>query len=160
MNSFNRILSKIEQYSCAILLLFITALLFVNVVLRHMGLALDWVEEFSRYGIIWITFVGSSICIYKGAHIGVDAITTILRDKGKNILSLITVIISIIFTLLLTIKSFYITKVVFETGQVSSTLEVPMVYIYGAMPVGGVLMLLRFIQQFFISVRTLKRGEY
>lgn len=148
MKSLDNILKKVEQGFVAILLLAITAILFINVVLRMMGMAIDWAEEFSRYGIIWITFVGSSICIYKGAHIGIDVITTFLGNKGKKGVALITILLSIMFTLILLIKTVNLTQVVYITNQLSSTLEVPMIYVYGAMPVGCTLMLIRFIQQF------------
>jgi len=156
MKSFNNFLSKIEQYFIGILLLAIAFMLFINVVLRLFGSSLVWSEEVARYAIVWLTFIGSSVCVYKGAHIGVDAIMNVLSEKGKKILLLITILMSIIFTILFTYLSFTITKGVFDTNQVSSTIKVPMVYVYGAMPVGGVLMLIRYIQEFF---KQLKGGE-
>ena len=156
MKSFNNFLSKMEQYFIGILLLAIAFLLFINVVLRFFGSSLVWSEEVARYAIVWLTFIGSSVCIYKGAHIGVDAIMNVLGDKGKKILLLSTIFISIIFTIIFTYLSFIITKNVLITNQLSSTLEIPMVYVYGAMPIGGVLMLIRYTQEFFIQ---LKGGE-
>ncbi|CAK7065593.1 hypothetical protein CIW83_13025 [Tissierella sp. P1] len=156
MKSFNNILSKIEQYFIGILLLAIAFILFINVVLRFFGSSLVWSEEVARYAIVWLTFVGSSVCVYKGAHIGVDAIMNVLSEKGKKVLLLITILMSIAFTLLFTYFSFIITKNVFITNQVSSTIKVPMVYVYGSMPIGGILMLLRYTQEFFIK---LKGGE-
>ncbi len=156
MKAFNNILSKIEQYFIGILLLVIALLLFVNVVLRFFGSSIVWSEELARYAIVWLTFIGSSVCIYKGAHIGVDAIMNLLSDKGKKILLLSTILLSIIFTILFTYLSIVITKGVYTNNQVSATLKIPMVYVYGAMPVGGVLMLLRYTQEFFLK---LKGGE-
>ena len=156
MKAFNNILSKIEQYFIGILLLVIALLLFVNVVLRFFGSSIVWSEELARYAIVWLTFIGSSVCIYKGAHIGVDAIMNLLSDKGKKILRLSTILLSIIFTILFTYLSIVITKGVYTNNQVSATLKIPMVYVYGAMPVGGVLMLLRYTQEFFLK---LKGGE-
>lgn len=154
MDTLDRILKRIEQGFVAILLLIITAILFVNVILRMFGSAIDWAEEFSRYGIIWITFIGSSICIYKGAHIGIDAITSFFSDRGKKNIALITIGISVVFTLILLLKTFKLTQVVFVTNQLSSTLEVPMLYVYGAMPIGSLLMFIRFIQQFVKVLKT------
>ncbi len=152
-------LKKIEKGFTSVLLLVITFLLFINVVLRIFGIPFDWVEEFARYGIIWITFIGASICIYKGAHIGIDSINALLSEKGKMKLNLLTIIISTIFTLIFTTKTFNLVKVVFINNQVSSTLEVPMWLIYGAMPVGGVLMLLRFTQDFIKKYKKLENIE-
>lgn len=155
----DKILRKIEDIFTSVLLLVITALLFINVILRIFGLSIDWAEEFSRYSIIWITFVGGSICIYKGAHIGIDSITTILSERGKNILSVFTVLMAILFTSIFIVKTFNLVSVVYRTGQLSSTLEVPMWIVYGAMPVGGVLMLIRFIQELVKQIKVLRKGE-
>lgn len=122
-------------------------------------MSLDWAEEFARYGIVWVTFVGASVCIYKGAHIGVDAITAFLPKKGKNILSSIVILISIIFTALFTYQAFKITYRVYSTGQISSTLGVPMIYIYGAMPLGGLLMLIRYSEKLVDSIKCIRGGK-
>lgn len=153
MEAFNNIISKIEQYFVGIILLFITALVFINVVLRAIGISIDGAEEIARYGIVWVTFVGSSICVYKGAHIGVDAIMGLLPEKGKKMTTIITLAISIIFILLFTIKSYSITMRIAEMNQRSSTLKISMIYVYGAMPVGGTLMLIRYIQEFIKSIK-------
>ncbi len=68
------VLEKFEQYFTGLILIAITFILFANVVLRFFGISLEWAEEVARYGIIWVTFIGGSICIYKGGHIRVDAI--------------------------------------------------------------------------------------
>ncbi|MCF6460724.1 TRAP transporter small permease [Clostridium sp. Cult3] len=152
------VVSKIEKYFTGILLLVITFLLFINVILRRMGMSIEWAEEFARYGIVWVTFIGSSICIYKGSHIAVDAILMLLNDKNKKILNIITLVISIIFIAFFTIYATKLTHKVYVTKQVSATLEVSMAYIYGAMPVGGVLMLIRYLQQLCQLINEM-RGE-
>lgn len=148
MKSANKVLSKIEQYFIAILLLAIAVILFINVVLRFFGTSMLWAEELARYAIVWITFVGASVCVYKGAHIGVDVIMNILGEKPKKILSMVLAIFSLLFSLVFTYFSFKITMNVQGTNQVSSTMGIPMSLVYAAMPVGGVLMSIRYLQQF------------
>lgn len=159
MYKFNLILSKIEKIIVNVLLLSVTFLLFINVVLRTFGNAINWAEEFARYGIVWVTFIGGSICVYKGAHIGVDAIMMILKPQARKRLTLITIVISIAFTLIFIRQSVLITQRAAAMGQVSSTLKVSMVYIYGAMPVGGSLMLIRFVQEFFKRLKSFSTKE-
>lgn len=156
MKKLDNILSKIEQYFIGILILIITMILFINVVLRYFNMSFEWAEEFARYGIVWVTFIGASVCIYKGAHIGVDALLSFLSNRGKKVLTLITIILAVIFTAFFTLQSLNLTLKVLETGQVSSTIEVSMAYIYGAMPVGGALMLIRYIQQLIKTINCLK----
>lgn len=161
MFKLNQYLTSIEKIIVNTLLLTVTLILFINVILRLLGLSVQWAEEFARYGIVWVTFIGTSICVYKGAHIGVDAITMILNRKAKEVLSLITIIVSIAFILIFIQQSYLITIRSYEMGQVSSTLEVSMIYIYGAMPVGGVLTLIRLVQEFIkqFKLTTSKHGE-
>lgn len=148
MKSANKVLSKIEQYFIAILLLVIAVILFFNVVLRFFGTSMLWAEELARYAIVWITFVGASVCVYKGAHIGVDVIMNVLSEKPKKILSIILAVFSLIFSVVFTYFSFKITMNVQGTNQVSSTMGIPMYLVYAAMPVGGLLMSIRYLQQF------------
>ena len=155
MTNFNALLTRIEKFIVNILLLLVTFILFTNVILRLMGNSLQWAEEFARYGIVWVTFIGSSICVYKGAHIGVDAITMILNKKAKQVLALMTIVVSIVFIVIFIRQSYLITLRAFETGQISSTLKVSMIYIYGAMPVGGVLTLIRLVQEFIKQLKVL-----
>ncbi|WIV13020.1 TRAP transporter small permease [Proteiniborus sp. MB09-C3] len=156
MKSANKVLSKIEQYFIAILLLIVAVILFINVVLRFFGTSMLWAEELARYAIVWITFVGASVCVYKGAHIGVDVIMNILGEKPKKILSLILALFSLIFSVVFTYFSFKITMNVHNTNQISSTMGIPMSIVYAAMPVGGILMSIRYIQEF---ISLIKVGE-
>lgn len=161
MLKLNQYLTNLEKIIVNTLLLTVTLILFINVILRLLGLSVQWAEEFARYGIVWVTFIGTSICVYKGAHIGVDAITMILNRKAKEVVSLITIIVSIAFIIIFIQQSYLITIRSYEMGQVSSTLEVSMIYIYGAMPVGGVLTLIRLVQEFIKQLKLIvtKHGE-
>lgn len=156
MKKFNELLMKIEQYFIGILLLVIAVILFINVILRIFGASLVWSEEVARYAIVYITFIGTSVCVFKGAHIGVDVIMNVFNDKGKKNLSLLVILICLAFTIVFTYYSFNITMQVYNTNQVSSTLKIPMVYIYAAMPIGGAITILRYAQEFF---KKLKEGE-
>lgn len=153
MKSANKVLSKVEQYFIAILLLIIAVVLFVNVVLRIFDTSLMWAEELARYSIVWITFVGASVCVYKGAHIGVDVIMNIIGEKPKKVLSIILAIFSLFFSVVFTYFSFKITMNVHGTNQASSTLGIPMYLVYAAMPVGGILMSIRYFQEFFSLIK-------
>ncbi len=153
MKSANKALSKLEQYFIAILLLVIAVILFINVVLRLFNTSILWAEELARYAIVWITFVGASVCVYKGAHIGVDVIMNVLGEKPKKILSLVLALFSLAFSVLFTYYAFKITMNVHGTGQASSTMGIPMYIVYAAMPVGGLLMSIRYIQEFISLIK-------
>lgn len=156
MGKLNEVLKKAEQYFIAILLLLITLILFLNVVLRVFGASILWGEEFARYSMVWITFIGSSVCVYKGAHLGIDVVVNSLGGKARKALSIFIIVFSLLFTILFTYISLRMTLTVHNTNQYSSTMGIPMSLAYVAMPIGGLLMSIRYIEQL---VRLVKDGE-
>lgn len=145
---------KIQEWFIGAGLLIIALILFINVILRYLfGSSIEWAEEFTRYGIVWITFIGASVCIYKGAHLGIDSLLSMLSEKGARYTSSIVVFICVIFSIIFVALSLTITLKVAETGQVSSTIGVPIYMIYGVMPLSGVLMTLNYGTQLWNIIR-------
>lgn len=148
MRFLGKLLDRVEQIFVGLALLAITSLLFINVILRYFfSSALSWAEEASRYGVVWIVFIGASICVCKGSHIVVDALTAKLSARWQRPFALGVTFFSILFCCVFTILSLRLTLRIAEFGQMSTTLGIPMLYVYGAMPVGGALMTLRYAQQ-------------
>lgn len=145
---------KVQEWFIGAGLLIIALILFMNVILRYIfGSSIEWAEEFTRYGIVWITFIGASVCIYKGAHLGIDSLLSMLSEKGARYMSSIVLVICVIFSIIFVVLSLTITLKVAETGQVSSTIGVPIYIIYGVMPFSGILMTINYGAQFWNILR-------
>lgn len=140
------ILKRIEDYSIAAGLFAVTILLFVNIVLRYAFAAnTTWAEEFIRYVMIWITFIGGSVCFRKGMHVGVDFIMDLVKGKAKKGLQLFIHIISMIFLVFLIKYGIDLVIFTMNTGQITPSLQIPLFYIYLAIPVGSGLSLLHLV---------------
>ncbi|WP_093193972.1 TRAP transporter small permease [Salimicrobium halophilum] len=138
-----KILKKIEESTIALGLLAVTALLFVNIILRYVFSAnTTWAEEFIRYVMIWITFIGAGVCFRKGLHVGVDFVLDLLKGKAKKGLELFIALASVIFMVLLVWYSIQLVSFTRQTGQITPSLQIPLYYIYLAIPVGAALSLL------------------
>ncbi|WP_035001749.1 TRAP transporter small permease [Bhargavaea cecembensis] len=157
------VLRKTEDIFVGVALAVATLLLFVNIVLRYFFDAnTTWAEEFIRYAMIWIAFIGSSICFRKGIHVGVDLLMNSLKAKGRRMLQIYINILSILFMVLLV--KFGIDLVIFSvnTGQITPSLKINMFWIYLAIPVGAALSILHLIIdtfQLFKGHDTPDRGE-
>lgn len=122
-------------------------LLFVNVVLRYIfGYAIPWAEEVTRYTLLWTVFVGAGVIAREGAHVSMEAFYNIWPGKIKrtgflliNLFCIFT--LSVIFYL-----GIGIVKMVAETGQISEAAAIPMWLIYGAFPVGSLLIILGYVE--------------
>lgn len=160
MKKKNETLKSIEYWFLGLSMLLITVILCTNVILRHIfSSSLSWAEEAARYLMIWITFIGASVCVYKGGNISIDSIVNYLSNKGKKKLSIITTIISMIFLAIFTYLSADLTIQVARNKQYTAALNIPMLYIYLAMPVGAMLTLIRYLQQLWNLFKDTKGRE-
>lgn len=143
-------LNKIEEIFISIVLLSATILLFINVITRYcFGFSFKWAEEITRYMIIWVTFIGSSVCVRKQKHVGIDALLMKCPMNISWILKLIILVIGILFSCVLTIYGWKLTGSVVASGQLSPAMMLPMYLVYIAIPVGGGLMIIRYFQVAF-----------
>lgn len=131
-----------------------TALLFVNIVLRFFFDAnTSWAEEFIRYAMIWITFIGASICFRKGIHVGVDLLINSLPEKGKRILQIYINVLAGIFMVFLIKYGFDLVSFSVSTGQISPSLQVKTFWIYLAIPLGAILSMIHLTIQTYNLIR-------
>lgn len=92
-------------------------------------------EEVARFSFIWVSFLGSSLGISKFSHPTVDMLNNALKGKAKYAHLILTHILVAAFGVILIIHGGRLTSVVMK--QLSPTIRIPMAYVYGACPVGG-----------------------
>jgi len=108
--------------------------------------SLPWSEELARYLMVWTVFIGASLGAKEGAHIGVEAFVRLLPKTVYRFACLLAGIISIIFCIVIAVLSFKVVQGIFNAGQLSPAMEIPMYWAYAAVPVGTVLMAISFLQ--------------
>lgn len=130
-----------------------TLIIFFNVILRNFGASTSWAEELVRYLFILITFIGSSVCVRKGAHLGVDVLPEMLPERYRKWLMIFVNVIALGFVCILTWLSVLIVEFSFSTGQVSPALQLPIFLIYSVILTGSVLMVVRYVQAIYLLYR-------
>jgi C4-dicarboxylate transporter DctQ subunit len=134
-SSVNEVLPVDEESFIAIVLLCSTSVLFLNVVLRYVfSKSLTWAEEFIRYSMIWISFIGSAVCFRKGIHFGVDLI---LQLKYKWIVRAAKIFIEtacLVFCCFLLKFSLDLVFFSKQSGQISPAMQVPLWVVYAVIP--------------------------
>ena len=139
-------LNSITESVCCIFLVAMTLTVALQVVCRYLlGAALTWSEEFARYGLVWITFLGGSVAVKKGAHMGVEALVTMLSPRLRNIVQLFTLLSVMGFLVVATIKGGQLA--LFNMKQHSPAMGVPMGAVYSAIPTGCLIMLIHTSEQ-------------
>lgn len=152
-----RWLFKIEEAVLGLSIILATLVLFINIVLRYFFSAnTTWAEEFIRYVMIWITFIGCSVCFGRGLHVGIDFFLEFVTKKWNAIIGIFVKVISIILMLFLIIFGAELVKFSFNSGQITPSLQIKMFWIYLAIPVGGALSLIHLLLNLFGDFNKIK----
>jgi len=119
----------------------------VRFVLPKFGLVVSvpWTEELARYLMIWCIFLGAAAATRAGDLIAMDTLTTVLAPKNAWRLKLFAYLVTMAFFAFLIVVG--VRWMEFGLLEYSTVMDIPMVVVYLAMPVGGALALIN------ISVR-------
>ncbi|MEN6327901.1 MAG: TRAP transporter small permease [Syntrophomonas sp.] len=139
-------LERFVDYFIGSLMLLVTLILCVNVLTRYcFGFSLTWAEELTTYSIIWLTFLGSGLCVKRELHVSVDAILLLLPHRGRKFMTILAYAVGLIFSLLLMILGLDLTSQVTNSGQLSPAMMLPMQCVCAAVPVGAAFMILEYV---------------
>lgn len=145
-----------ESTLTSLLLVIMTAAIFLQIITRTLDYSLSWTEELARYCMIWLVFIGLSFAVAKKSHIKIEAINVWLDKKEKKYLSLISDVIFFVFACVILFESTQLVMNLYLLGQTSPALGLPMWLVYLAGPVGFALTSFRLIQQMLLTVSDLK----
>ncbi|WP_410218429.1 TRAP transporter small permease [Paracoccus sp. (in: a-proteobacteria)] len=125
-----------------------------NVLGRYLtGNSLTWADEVARYSMIWLTFLGSGLALREGAHAAITNAQDALPGPWQRTLrALILLVLLGFFAFMVWVGIDYMNRM---AVQRSAALQVPMKWIYAAMPVGFVLMIVHLA---FMAPRYLRAG--
>lgn len=97
-----RAINAVEETLIAAILGAMTLVTFANVVARYVfNDNLLWALETTSYLFAWLVLLGASYCVKVTAHLGVDAIITVVPSAVRRALALIAVAVCLVFSLLL-----------------------------------------------------------
>ena len=129
-----------------VLMAIMVATLAVQVFFRFViGDPLSWTEELARYAFVWITFLGAAVAYRHRAHIVVDIMLHLVPTRARAPLAWVVEGL-VAVTLVILIREGL--RMVETTSNVRATmLQIPMSYIYAAIPVSAALMLVYQIER-------------
>lgn len=118
---------KLEEGIIATLLVFMTLLVFLDVVMRFgFGTGFLWTQELTLYASAWFVLFGISYGLKVGAHIGVDAVLKLVSPKAQRILSAIAAFLCICYCGLFIYGSWQFLNKIYMIGISVEDLRFPM----------------------------------
>lgn len=149
---------KFEEIVLVGMLSIMVILVFLQVVMRYVfESSLTWSEEVSRFFFLWIIWLGAAYATKENTHISIDFITSRLPKNVKEKVVILKYVIWMAFAIFLAYISWKLTFLIFERGQLSAALRIPMGFGYASIPCGITLMIIRLLQNFHKNIK--KKGR-
>jgi C4-dicarboxylate transporter DctQ subunit len=148
-------LSKVVAWFIGVLLLATCVILFLNVVLRSLGYSMKWAEEFTRYAIVWITFMGSAICVERNMHVGIDALPSHLNERARTVLKVVVDVIGLLFSVVMVVLGVQMVAQAIRFQQKTAAMMISMAIPYIGIPLGCVLMVVKYFEQIWLGIKRL-----
>ena len=141
-------------YFAGLILAIMAGAVFLQVVLRYAGwAAFDGLDEVPRYLFVWLVMLGAAAAMHRGEH----TLLGYFRDRfgrRRRALSIILVNAAGIALFVYFIKLSFI-LVPNAHLQTSASLGLPLSYVYAAVPVGSVLIILPMARVLYFALRDL-----
>lgn len=113
---------------------------FVQVATRFTGRGIDGIDEIPRYLFVWLVMIGAAAAMHRAEHTRLEYFQQRLGSRGQALLTAFTngvgmlLFLSLIRTSLVLVPNAHL--------QSSAGLGLPLGYVYAAVPVGSVLIIL------------------
>ncbi len=141
---------RLEESVLVLTMAVMVLIMFVQSTSRYVtGTSFSWGSELAQYLHIWQIWIGASLAVRVQAHVRVDVFINLLPPKMRRYMNLLGLLCWFFFAGFLAYEGSKYVMEVLATGQTSPSLHVPMWIPYLAIPIGGSLMIIRLIQQFY-----------
>jgi len=126
---------------------------FLQVVLRFLGMTgIDGLEEVPRYLFVWLVLIGAASAMQRGQHTVLDYFVNRLGPRARAAVLVLTNAAGIVLFLYLV----WLSLVLVPNAQLQSSpgLGLPLGWVYVAVPVGSVLIVLPMLRNIVVAVRS------
>lgn len=143
------LLRKLEGALLGVLMLAMTFTYTANVLVREFAATyasrFAWIDEACLFALAWMVFLGLGLALERGRHISMTSVLGRLAPRLRRGTKFAIDLVGLVFSLYVAHTCYDVTLLVMKSGQVSPTLNVSMSWLYGPMPVGFVLLGLRYL---------------
>ena len=147
MSFFVKLVDKancVGKWICYSTVTVMTVMIVLQVLFRYViQSSLSFSEELARYMFIWSAFMGAAMALKKRSHVSIEIAVANLPKKLKRGAIVIANALSFVFYSLLVI--FGIVMVVHTMDQTSPALGLSMAFVYLAVPLAGIILLLNLV---------------
>ena len=143
------ILARLEEFLLATIIIAMTIIfsgsVFTRAISPELFRHLAWVDEATRYLMVWMVFLGLGLAFQRGRHIAMDTLQEHLPRALRIFVRKTIDAAGLMFCAFIVWFGTDITLLVLRSGQSSPTLGVSTALLYAALPTGFSLLGLRYL---------------
>lgn len=114
-----------------------------------LGSSLVWSEELGRYFFIWAVWVGCGYAMRENRHLRVTALALFVGPRLRLVLDAFAQVMTLVFCGFAIFWGLEMVAFLTRTGQQAPALEIPIYWIFLALPVGMAFMAVRCLQNLY-----------
>ena len=124
-----------------------------------MGSQADWTEELARFLLIWISLLGGAVAFGEKAHLGVDYFVGLFDTSTQKLLAIFAQLVVLFFaTSIFVIGGSAVVIDTLRMEQLTPALGIGQGYVYLALPIAGVFMIIFTVERIIELILTDKQG--
>ena len=143
-------LVRIQEVLCTVLFVTMAVVLFLQTIARIFDVSFFWAEELSRYAMVWIIFLGSTVAVYQGSHTNIGVFVEFIPKKVRHYADALVNLASAAVIGTIAWNGIVVFKVAMM-GK-SSAMEIPLGYVFGVVTFCGSMMAIFFINRAVLKV--------
>lgn len=141
---------RIEEFLIVLTMAIMVAIMFIQSTSRYfIGTSFTWGYELAQYLHVWQIWIGASLAIRLQSHIRVNIFVDLFSPLIQKVFHVLSILLWFVFASFLAFEGTKYTLNVMSSGQISPSLHMPMWIPYLIIPIGGMLMGIRLIQQLY-----------
>lgn len=135
-----------------VILAIMAGAVFVQVILRFLGrTGIDGLEEVPRYLFVWLVMIGAAAAMQRGQHTVLDYFVNLLGPRTRALVLVLTNAVGIaLFVYLIKLSLVLVPNAQLQT---SAGLELPLGWVFAAIPVGAALIILPMLRNVLVASR-------
>ncbi len=132
-----RWITHLLNWFCLIAMLGLALIVALQVVSRLLKISLPWTEELARFLLVWLTFLGCALAIYRKSHLSVNFLVEMMPEKLKRACNFFTRAVMLAFFTTLLVYGVRLSAL--SMGNLSTSLGWPMGAVYAVLPFSALL---------------------
>ena len=132
-----RWITGVLNWFCLISMLGLAVIVALQVLSRLVKISLPWTEELARFLIVWLTFLGCTLAIYRKGHLAVNFLVEMMPRKLQRAVNLLTRLVMLVFFTLLIVYGVRLSAL--SMNNMSVSLNWSMGLVYAVLPFSALL---------------------